>query len=141
MVSCRTQSAGRSVSEGARSTGKQRTRTATGLKVVEEQSSKSRPRECGSPVSCDPPNGGLQLSVRYEHGQVAPLLGPLWNHANRVGLQAQANFSAPTFEPAHEARAGKRAALSVNLSQLQLRCSNSITGPQASSSRSELSAK
>ena len=30
----------------------------------------------------------------------------------RVGLQAQANFSAPTFEPAHEARAGKRAALS-----------------------------
>ena len=27
------------------------------------------------------------------------------------------------------------------LSQLQLRCSNSITGPQASSSRSELSAK
>ena len=58
----------------------------------------------------------------------------------RVGLQAQANFSAPTFEPAHEARAGKRAALSVNLSQLQLRCSNSITGSQASSSRSELSA-
>ena len=59
----------------------------------------------------------------------------------RVGLQAQANFSAPTFEPAHEARAGKRAALSVYLSQLQLRCSNSITGLQASSSRSELSAK
>ena len=48
----------------------------------------------------------------------------------RVGLQAQANFSTPTFEPAHEARAGKRAALSVYLSQLQLRCSNSITGPQ-----------
>ena len=59
----------------------------------------------------------------------------------QVGLQAQAIFSARTFEPAHEARAGKRAALSVNLSQLQLRCSNSITGPQASSSRSELSAK
>ena len=58
----------------------------------------------------------------------------------RVGLRAQANFSAPTFEPAHEARAGKRAALSVYLSQLQLRCSNLITGPQASSSRSELSA-
>ena len=35
----------------------------------------------------------------------------------RVGVQAQANFSAPTFEPAHEARAGKRAALSVNLRQ------------------------
>ena len=59
----------------------------------------------------------------------------------QVGLQAQANFSAPTFEPANEARAGQRAALSVYLSQLQLRCSNSITGPQASSSRSELSAK
>ena len=33
----------------------------------------------------------------------------------RVGLRAQANFSAPTFEPAHEARAGKHAALSVYL--------------------------
>ena len=54
----------------------------------------------------------------------------------RVGLQSQANFSAPTFEPAHETRAGKHAALSVYLSQLQLRCSNLITGPQASSSRS-----
>ena len=31
----------------------------------------------------------------------------------RVGLQAQANFSAPTFEPAHEARAGQCATLSV----------------------------
>ena len=50
----------------------------------------------------------------------------------RVGLQAQANFSALTFEPAHEARAGKRAALSV---------AAAITGPQASSSRGELSAK
>ena len=59
----------------------------------------------------------------------------------RVGLRAQANFSAPTFEPAHGARAGKRAALSVYLSQLQLRCRNSITGPQASSFRSELSPK
>ena len=63
------------------------------------------------------------------------------NKSYQVGLQAQANFSAPTFEPAHEACAGKRAALSVNLSQLQLRCSNSITGLQASSARSELSAK
>ena len=75
-----------------------------------------------------------------------PLLKPLkwmksYLQAYRVGLHAQANFSAPTFEPAHEARAGRRAAISVNLSQLQLRCSNSITGPQASSSRSELSAK
>ena len=33
--------------------------------------------------------------------------------AYRVGLRAQANFSTPTFEPAHEARAGQRAALSV----------------------------
>ena len=56
----------------------------------------------------------------------------------RVGLQAQANFSAPTLEPAYEDRAGKRAALSAYLSQLQLRCSNSITGPQASSSSSVL---
>ena len=31
----------------------------------------------------------------------------------RVGSRPQANFSAPTFEPAHEARAGQRAALSV----------------------------
>ena len=62
----------------------------------------------------------------------------LMKNTYRVGLRAQANFSAPTFEPAHGARAGKRAALSVYLSQLQLRCSNSITGPQASSFRSEL---
>ena len=62
-------------------------------------------------------------------------------NAYRVGLLAQANFSGPTFESAHEARAGKRAALSVYLSQLQLRCSNSITDPQASSSRSEFSGK
>ena len=61
--------------------------------------------------------------------------------AYRVELRAQANFSAPTFEPAHEARAGQRAALSVQLSQLQLRCSTSISGLQASSPRSELSAK
>ena len=66
---------------------------------------------------------------------------PIFTGPYREGLQAQANFSAPTFEPAHEARAGKRAALSVNLRQLQLRCSNSITGPQASSCRSELSAE
>ena len=51
------------------------------------------------------------------------------------------NVSAPTFEPVHEARAGHCAALSVQLSQLQLRCSTSTSGPQASSSRSELSAK
>ena len=31
----------------------------------------------------------------------------------RVGLRAQADFSAPIFEPVHEARAGQRAALSV----------------------------
>ena len=31
----------------------------------------------------------------------------------RVGLWAQVEFSAPTFEPVHEARAGQRAALSV----------------------------
>ena len=31
----------------------------------------------------------------------------------RVGLLAQANFSAQTFKPAHKARAGQRAALSV----------------------------
>ena len=31
----------------------------------------------------------------------------------RVGLPAQANFSAQTFKPAHKARAGQRAALSV----------------------------
>ena len=31
----------------------------------------------------------------------------------RVGLRAQANFSAQTFKPAHKARAGQRAALSV----------------------------
>ena len=34
-------------------------------------------------------------------------------HTYRVALQAHANFSAPTFKPAHEARAGQRAALSV----------------------------
>ena len=59
----------------------------------------------------------------------------------RVELRVQANFSAPTFEPAHEACAGKRAARSVQLSQLQLRGSTSISGLQASSPRSELSAK
>ena len=59
--------------------------------------------------------------------------------AYRVGLRAKANCSAPTFEPAHEARAWQRAALSFQLSQLQLRCSTSISGPQASSLRSELS--
>ena len=31
----------------------------------------------------------------------------------QVGLLAQANFSAQTFNPAHKARAGERAALSV----------------------------
>ena len=59
----------------------------------------------------------------------------------RVELRAQANFSAPTFEPAHGARAGQRAALSVQSSQMQLRYSTSISGPQASSLRSERSAK
>ena len=33
--------------------------------------------------------------------------------SDRVGSRAQANFSAPTFESAHEARAGKSAALSI----------------------------
>ena len=61
--------------------------------------------------------------------------------AYRVQLRAQANFSAPTFEPAHEALAGQCAALSVQLRQLQLRCSTSINSPQASSPRSELSGK
>ena len=57
-----------------------------------------------------------------------------------VELRAKANFSAPTFEPAHEAHAGQHAALSVHW-QLQLRCSTTINGPYASSLRSELSAK
>ena len=52
-----------------------------------------------------------------------------------------ANFSASTFEPAHVDRARKRAALSVYLCQLQLRCSNLITGLQARSSRCKVSAK
>ena len=60
---------------------------------------------------------------------------------HRVELRAQANFSAPIFEPAHEARAGQRTALLVQLSQLHLRCSTSISGPQASFPRSELSSK
>ena len=34
-------------------------------------------------------------------------------HSYRVGLQVQANFSAPTSEHAHDAHAGQRAALSV----------------------------
>ena len=38
---------------------------------------------------------------------------PIDSFAYRVGLRAQANFSAPTFEPAHEARTGQHAALSV----------------------------
>ena len=59
----------------------------------------------------------------------------------RVGLRAQANISARTFKPEHEARAGQRAALSVQLSQLQLRCGTSISGLQVSSPRSELSAE
>ena len=59
----------------------------------------------------------------------------------RVELRAQANFSAPTFEPAHGACAGQCAALSVQSSQMQLRCSTSISSPQASSLRSERSAK
>ena len=33
--------------------------------------------------------------------------------AYRVGLRAEANFSAQTFKPAHKARAGQRAALSI----------------------------
>ena len=64
-----------------------------------------------------------------------------WKLTYRVELRAQANFSGPTFEPAHESRAAQRAALSVQLSQLQLRYSTSISGPQARSSRSEPSAK
>ena len=59
----------------------------------------------------------------------------------RVGLRAQANFSARTFKPAREANAGQRAALSVQLSQLQLRCGTSISCLQASSPCSELSAE
>ena len=55
----------------------------------------------------------------------------------RVGLRAQTNFSAPTFEPVHETGAGQRAALLFSLSQLQLRWSNSISCPQASSPQSE----
>ena len=57
--------------------------------------------------------------------------------SSRVELRAQVNYSAPTFEPVNEAPA----ALLVQLSQLQLRCSTSISGPQASSPRSELSTK
>ena len=54
----------------------------------------------------------------------------------RVGLRAQANFSAaPTFKPAHEAALGN--ALLFRFSKLQLRCTTSINGPQASSPPSE----
>ena len=72
-----------------------------------------------------------------EFGLLAEKIGKSY----RVGSRAQANFSPPTFKPVHGARAGQCAALSVQLSQLQLRCSPLISGPQASSSSGELSAK
>ena len=84
---------------------------------------------------------GLPVCIFDASEVVVRFLVSLFPSPYQVGLRAQANFSAPTFEPAHEARAGKLTALSVYSSQLQLRCSNSITGPQASSSSSELSAK
>ena len=66
---------------------------------------------------------------------------PLTSHDHiERELRANANFSAPTIEPAHEVHVGQRAALLVQLSQLQVRCSISISGPQARSPRSELSA-
>ena len=38
----------------------------------------------------------------------------MWNRSvHRVGLRAQANFSAQIFKPAHKARAGQHAALSI----------------------------
>ena len=56
------------------------------------------------------------------------------NISSRIA-QTQANFSAPTLKPAHEARAGQR------FSQPQLRCicNTLISCPQASSPCSELS--
>ena len=60
--------------------------------------------------------------------------------AYRVGLRAQANFSASTFELAHEAPALGNALL-FWFSQLQLQCGTLKSGPQVSSPRSELSAK
>ena len=93
-------------------------------------------RRCTCPVECELGKGKNKPNTTYPNSKEEEKPS-----SYRVGLLAQANFSAPTFEPAHEARAGKRAALSVYSSKLQLRCSNSITGPQESSSRSELFAK
>ena len=59
----------------------------------------------------------------------------------RVELLAQANFSAQTFKPAHKARAGQRAALSVQSAAAAMQHFELNNGPQASSSHSELSAK
>ena len=54
---------------------------------------------------------GDQTISRWRICNVETLRNPY-----RVGLQAQANFSTPTFEPAHESRAGQRAALLVYFS-------------------------
>ena len=59
----------------------------------------------------------------------------------RVELLAQANFSAQTFKPAHKARTGQRAALSVQSAAAAMQHLELNDGPQASSSDSELSAK
>ena len=57
----------------------------------------------------------------------------------RVGVRAKASFSAPTFERVYGPTLGN--ALLFRFSQLQLLCSTSICGLQASSPRSELSAE
>ena len=51
-------------------------------------------------------------ALRWMH-EKAGVADPISHRAYRVELRAQANFSAQTFKPAHKARAGRRAALSV----------------------------
>ena len=61
-----------------------------------------RQQACRSEVSSCKLRMGFQISFGFSPSE-----------SYRLGLRAKANFSAPTFEPAHEAGAGQRAALLV----------------------------
>ena len=71
-----------------------------------------------------PSNRHCRCCARKEHGVLFVHCG-LNNRITgrssyRVGLRAQANFSAQTFKPAHKARAGQRAALSATAAMQHL---------------------
>ena len=66
---------------------------------------------CGRSISGSPP-AGLKVHS-FQIRSLRTKLGWIPCFSERVGTRAQANFSAPTFEPEQEGRAGQRAALSV----------------------------